>query len=246
MNQNSAKRLKLLDTLRGLSLVSMVLYHALWDQVHLVRMPAWYSEGWARLWQQSICWSFILLSGFCWSLGRRPLRHGLTNLGCAGLITLVTLVALPDAPIWWGVLFLLGTSGLLLIPLRGPLERVPPGAGMALSAALFALCRWVNWGSVGLGPLRWTVPRALYRNQLTAALGFPPADFLSSDYFSLIPWFFLYVFGYFLYRLGAERWQSVPTLRREVPVLSWLGRHSLAVYLLHQPVLYLLIVVLQR
>lgn len=239
----NGERLALPDSFRGFALVNMVLYHALWDQVYLVSAPGWYSEGWAHLWQQGICYSFILLSGFCWSLGRRHLRHGLVNLGCAALITLVTLVFLPEAPIWWGVLYLLGLSALLLMPLSRFLEQVPPWAGLAGSAVLFALTRHAQRGWVGIaGLFTLPLPRILYVNHLTAALGFPGPGFLSTDYFPPIPWFFLFLWGYFLYRSGEGRWQDLPAMRRSVPGLDWLGRHSLAVYLLHQPVLYLLIV----
>ena len=65
MNQTST-RYALLDELRGLDLISMMLYHGTWDAVYLfgVAVP-WYAGTPGRLWQQSICWVFILLSGFC-------------------------------------------------------------------------------------------------------------------------------------------------------------------------------------
>ena len=64
--KSSSSRYALLDELRGLDLISMMLYHGMWDAVYLfgVVVP-WYSAGQGRLWQQSICWVFILLSGFC-------------------------------------------------------------------------------------------------------------------------------------------------------------------------------------
>lgn len=67
-----------LDSLRGLTLVSMIAYHACWDLVYLYGMPwDWYRSFWAYAWQQSICCTFILLSGYCWQMGRHPLRRGL-------------------------------------------------------------------------------------------------------------------------------------------------------------------------
>ena len=70
-------RVAALDALRGLTILSMAAYHACWDLVYIFRMDwGWYRSGAAYLWQQSICWTFILLSGFCWSMGRRPLRRG--------------------------------------------------------------------------------------------------------------------------------------------------------------------------
>jgi uncharacterized membrane protein len=125
------------------------------------------------------------------------------------------------------------------------LEPVPPVWGLVFSAALFALTRHAQTGVIGLKALfSVPLPRFLFANQLTAALGFPPAGFLSSDYFPLIPWLFLFLCGYFLYRLREGRWQEFPPLHWRVPGLDWLGRHSLTVYLLHQPILYLLVVVL--
>lgn len=60
-------RYALLDEIRGLALVNMVVYHAVWDLVYLFACDwDWYQSGIAAfLWQQMICRTFILLSGFC-------------------------------------------------------------------------------------------------------------------------------------------------------------------------------------
>ena len=75
MKQNSVSaRYALLDELRGLDLVSMMLYHGCWDLVNLFGIQAdWYYGLPGHLWQQSICWVFILLSGFCVQLGHHTL-----------------------------------------------------------------------------------------------------------------------------------------------------------------------------
>ena len=87
------RRIASLDALRGLTLVSMIAYHACWDLVYLFHADwDWYRGTGAYIWQQSICWTFILLSGFCFSLGRRPLRRGLTVFGCGWVVTLVTVL----------------------------------------------------------------------------------------------------------------------------------------------------------
>ena len=68
--RNTSGRYALLDELRGLDLVSMMLYHGCWDLVNLFGIQAdWYYGLPGHLWQQSICWVFILLSGFCVQLG---------------------------------------------------------------------------------------------------------------------------------------------------------------------------------
>ena len=62
---NTSGRYTLLDELRGLDLVSMMLYHGCWDLVNLFGIQAdWYYGLPGHLWQQSICWVFILLSSW--------------------------------------------------------------------------------------------------------------------------------------------------------------------------------------
>lgn len=81
-----AGRYALLDELRGLDLVSMMLYHACWDLVFLFDVNMrWYAGTPGRLWQQTICWVFILLSGFCAPFGRHMLRRGVTVFAAAPL-----------------------------------------------------------------------------------------------------------------------------------------------------------------
>ena len=234
------RRIAALDALRGLNLLSMIAYHTCWDLVYLFGMDwSWYRGTGAYIWQQSICWTFILLSGFCWPMGRRPLRRGLTVFACGWIITLVTVIFMPDEQIWFGVLTLIGSCMLLLIPLERGLRYVPTGAGLAVSAALFALLRNVNRGTLGFeGLVLGTVSAELYRNDLTAYLGFPGPGFFSTDYFSLLPWLFLFLAGYFLHRLCAPALERAdPDILRCRPLCA-LGRWSLPVYMIHQPVVY--------
>lgn len=236
----SKQRALLLDTLRGLALVNMMAYHATWDFIYLAgRNPAWYSESWGYYWQQGICWTFILLSGFCWPLGRNHLRHGLTVFGCGLVVMAVTLIAEPEAAVWWGVLSLLGGAALLLIPLEPLFRRIPGAVGAAASMLCFALTRHAYWGSVGIrGFFSVALPDWLYQNKLTAYLGFPEPGFVSTDYFPLLPWMFLFFAGYFLHRLLWERVKGSQLLWFSCPPLTWLGQRSLVLYMFHQPVIY--------
>ena len=236
------RRFPALDTIRGFALASMILYHASWDLVCMfgVNWP-WYYGFAAHIWQQSICWTFILLSGYCWSLGRHQLQRGLTVFLCGALITAFTWAFMRPNLVYCGVLTLLGGSSLLLIPLAPALERLPARAGLAGSFVLFLLFRDVNAGYLGFEGLRvMALPGGLYRDHLTALLGFPPADFFSTDYFSLLPWFFLFLTGCFLFRLRPEELRE----GRPIPVVTAMGRHSLLIYMLHQPVVYGVLTVL--
>ena len=71
-------------------------------------------------------------------------------------------------------------------------------------------------------------------------LGLKDKDFYSSDYFPLFPWLFLFLVGFYLFHLLQRKGQQKRAGKefRRIPVLSFLGRHSLLIYMLHQPVLY--------
>ena len=146
---------------------------------------------------------------------------------------------MPEEQIWFGVLTLIGSCMLLMVPLEKLLRHVPVGVGLAASAALFTLLRNVNQGTLGFED--WTlgtVPEGLYCNLLTAYIGFPPPDFFSTDYFSLLPWLFLFLAGHFLRRLLAGPMERLDPDALRCPPLCALGRQSLPVYMLHQPVVY--------
>lgn len=232
-----------LDKMRGISLVSMLLYHAVWDLVYIFGQSwAWYGSALGFIWQQSICWSFILLSGFCWSFGRSKVKRGLIVFLAGGLVSLVTVLFMPENRIVFGVLSLLGAAMLLMIPLEKLLKKCRALPGLLLSFALFAFSYPVNQGFLGFFGLHWLeLPQGLYANYFTSFLGFPPAEFYSSDYFSLFPWFFLFAAGYFLHRLFESRGLMPRLQGRSGGVLSWLGRNSLTVYILHQPLIYALL-----
>ena len=229
-----------LDTIRGITLMSMILYHTCWDLVFLFdkRIPG-YTGTAGYLWQQSICWTFILLSGFCWSLGHRHLKRGLLVFGSGILITAVTLLAMPESRVVFGVLTLIGSCMLLLIPLEKLLLRLPAEAGMAGSMLLFLLTRNVNDGKLGFE--KWemlSLPEALYQNLFTTCLGFPQNGFFSTDYFSLIPWSFLFLAGFFLYRYVKKKNGMEIMFSFKIPLFNEMGKQSLLIYLLHQPVVF--------
>lgn len=292
MEKSGKGRLVLLDTLRGLTLISMILYHACWDAVYMLGADwPWYGSRGGYIWQQSICWTFILLSGFCVPLSKRLLRRGLIVFGAGALVMLVTNIVLPEDRVIFGVLTLIGSCMLLMVPLRKLLDPAQNSAGPAQNsanpapaaettvsaqetsgtgtarsnggavaclivfAALFVLFKDVNAGVIGTGMLhrilpvipKWTVPlpAGWYRNLATAYIGFPPADFFSTDYFSLLPWCFLYLCGYELHLILRDKGAlKSPIFKKEIKPLSFMGRNSLLIYLLHQPVLYLFVILI--
>ena len=229
----------LLDTVRGICLISMIAYHGMYDLVDVFRLPAaWYHSWPGYVWQQSICWTFILLSGMCWRLSQHHIKRGLILVGCATAISLITWLAMPSQLILYGVLNLLGISALLLIPLDKVFRKLPPWAGLAGALALFVITRNIPRGSLGFeGWVFCQLPPALYQWDFPAVIGFHSPQFYSADYFPMIPWFFLYCAGYFLWSILSESPRAKKLLTPGIRPLSFLGRHSLVIYLAHQPVL---------
>ena len=117
------KRLWLLDVLRGAALLNMLAYHALYDWVYVFGHTGGWYDIWSpgcHVWQQYICWSFILLSGYSFTLARRPLKNGLLVAGCAVVLTVVTAGFLPSESIWFGVLHLNAAAVLVVNDLIHP------------------------------------------------------------------------------------------------------------------------------
>lgn len=243
-----SRRYPLPDLLRGFSVISMVLYHAMYDAATLLHWSVpWYWGLPGQLWQKSISCVFVLVSGFCHGFSRRPLHHAVIVLLCGELVTLVTTLVLPNERIQYGVLTCLGVCGILCTTLRRVSQHLPfsisPAFGLAVSLGMFILTYRVSYGSIGIGSIvLWSLPNSWYSTQFGALWGFPPPGFTSGDYFPILPWFFLYLTGHFLRRQllqnpGAEPLLLTPQKQTLSKPVLWVGRHSLLIYLLHQPVL---------
>lgn len=237
------QRYDLLDSIRGFTMISMILYHGVWDLVYLYGVKwDWYYGTGAYIWQQSICWVFIFLSGFCWSLGSKPLKRGLTVFAAGIIISAVTCFFMPESRVIFGILTLIGSCMILMIPLHKLLRNIPEIPGMIASAVLFVLTKNINEGSLGFHEWKLAeLPQAWYQGDVAAFLGFPGADFWSADYFSLFPWLFLFVCGYFSYYVLKNKNILDRYFMLGTNPFKKIGQHSLSVYMLHQPVLYILL-----
>ncbi|MBO4987298.1 MAG: DUF1624 domain-containing protein [Lachnospiraceae bacterium] len=240
------QRYHILDEIRGITLCSMILYHAVWDLVYIFGYNwKWYQSDMAFLWQQSICYTFILLSGFCVSLGKNKVKRGLVVFGAGILISLVTELFMPQNRIRFGVLTLLG-SCMLIAALA---ERTNVTLwGIIINLLLFVLTRRINYGVLGFADVTVArLPRFLYNlGDFGNYLGFTEQTFFSTDYFSLFPWLFLFLTGYYFYKWMEEK-QWLSSMTKAPSLGAWwrpIGRYSLIIYLLHQPVVYGLLYIL--
>lgn len=225
-------RIPAVDLARGAALVAMAVYHFAWDlrlygliAVNVSEHPAW------RLFAQSIAASFLALVGVSLMLaargGIRPrpyLKRLAMIAGAAALVTIGTWYAFPDSFIFFGILHLIAVASVLgLAFLRAPPWLI---AGAAIGA--FAAPALLTSPAFDRPALWW--------------LGLVPEPPPTNDYVPIFPWFGFVLTGMFAARLAlARRWDArlAPWDPRGRParILKAGGRHSLAVYLIHQPLL---------
>ena len=219
-----------LDAFRGVCVLGMVAVHFVYDLVDLYKIISWQYPAWFAFVKQWGGVLFLLISGICATLGRRSVRRGLIVFACGMIVTAVTygMYALNFSGkgiiIYFGVLQCLGTC-MILWPL---FKKLPWPVLFVAGLALIFLGTWLR-----------SQPRVDVWYWMP--LGLPWKGFSSSDYFPILPFF-----GYFLLGSGLGRtvYRSKQSLLPKVDAgnmflrpLQFLGRHSLWVYLLHQPIL---------
>ncbi len=222
------KRIWELDAFRGLCIVGVVLVHFVFDLVEMFQIVNWDYPQWFSFVKNWGGVLFLVLSGICVTLGSHPVRRGLIVIGGGMLCTLATYGMYRFGfdsyiIIYFGVLHCLG-SCMLLWPMY---KALPWWAllfhGIVLTAAGFMIA--------GIdAPDSWMV-----------ALGFRLRGFSSSDYFPLLPNLGFFLIGGALGKLLYKQKQSrIPVVDEKHPLVRpfcFCGRHSLWIYLLHQPVL---------
>lgn len=239
IKESMKKRYHLLDSVRGFLLVLMIIYHTLFDITILGDGNFSVLNNVGYVFQQFIGWGFIFLSGMCRVIGKRHMRRGLLILAAAAVVSLVSYIFIPNHGINFGILVFMGSATLIMIPLEKLIKNVYAPFGFLLCMILFMLFKNVPHGNLGFEGLIFAeMPDFLYSNFATAYLGFPPTGFFSGDYYPLIPWFFLYLCGYFFFRYFETKAQFQKALSVKIPVFAFLGRHSLLIYLLHQPICF--------
>ncbi|MDD9909274.1 MAG: DUF1624 domain-containing protein [Ahrensia sp.] len=230
--ENRADRLPFFDTLRGMALVAMTIYHFSWDLEFFgwVTAGTISQPGWV-LFARCIASSFLFLVGVSLVLAHeRAIRWRMfwARFGqiaaCAALITIATWFAIRDAFIFFGILHAIALFSLLGLALL----RLHWFACVAIAIAVFVIGQ--NFASPFFAPpwLIW--------------IGLSPVPPLSNDFVPLFPWFSATAAGIAAAKLakGANALESIGTVRLpealEAP-LRFVGRNSLIYYMLHQPVL---------
>ena len=234
-------RLWEVDSWRGVAIITMIIFHLVYDLRAYGGVPIVLHQGFWFYFQRFTAISFITLSGvsvvvsYNRTLARRGsadglawkiMRRGLHVLGIGLIFTVVMRVG-GFGRIDFGVLHLIGTSIICSIPFLNSRRLT-----LATVAALYALSYALKFMGV-------QAPAGVY---WLAPLGIEPPGYFYADYFPFLHWFAVFLIGVYLgnalYQNGARKW-ALPNFEAVFPFsfLQLLGRHSLVIYVIHQPIL---------
>jgi uncharacterized membrane protein len=230
-----------IDLFRGIAVLMMVIFHTVFDLSFFSILPLNVSSGFWRSFAVVTAFIFIFLVGTSLNISRyrtiarsdqasyRPyLKRGLTILGLGVLITAVTYLAIGEGFIIFGVLHCIGASILI-----APLFFGRPRTGF-IAAVLILVAGYLVVGISGSVWLAW--------------MGIHPQYFYTLDYFPLLPWLGVVLLGLtagtYLYPQGNRALPLSDQSPKCTSLICWMGRHSLILYLGHQPVILIILTVL--
>lgn len=239
MEQDTRRRIVLLDEIRGVMIFCMIFYHAFYNLAFLLDLDAGY---W--LWafftpvEPLFAGLFILLSGMNCNLSHNNWLRGIKLMGIALAISVITILFVKNEAIYFGILHLLSVSMVLYGLLQKWLARWPVWPLTALWLVLFWFTYHMEDRWLGFLGLRIHLPDAWYQNPYLFPFGIATDTFFSSDYFPIFPWIFLFFAGAFFGRWFFQRKLPEFWYRRHVGFFAVMGKYALWIYVLHQPVLY--------
>ena len=233
------QRLPALDALRGLAIVWMVAFHLAFDLNHFgwLKPPQQFLVDPFWTWQRVCIVSlFMFCAGAAQAMARsnelpwpRFLRRWSQVVACAALVSLATWFVFPQTWISFGVL-----HGLALMTLLARCTAGLPARMLLVLAALAVLL-----------PQLWS--HALFDNRWLNGVGLVTQKPVTEDYAPLLPWMGMVWLGmalgpHLLVRGQAWRGGLVTAL---VTALCAIGRWPLTIYMLHQPLFWGALLLLQ-
>jgi len=244
-NKKEDGRFPEIDVIRGIAVVSMVIYHVLFDLKMLGLLEIRIAAAPIELLADATAATFFLLVGTSlyisfsrekckgrnsFDLFRKYFLRGIKLIFMGGVITGVTYLLYPEFVIVFGALHFIGFSvvaGYILLEFARRFRR-------AYRLIFFGLL------SVAIVGLAAPVRGIKINHRFLLWLGLTESGFQSLDYFPLVPWFGFVLGGLVLgesfYPEGERKKNLYPVRNR---ACEFLGRNSLIVYFLHQPLIYL-------
>ncbi|MFW5928686.1 MAG: heparan-alpha-glucosaminide N-acetyltransferase [Thermoplasmatota archaeon] len=237
------KRFWEIDFMRGIAIIMMITFHSAFNlyyfdlfDINIDSTPWW-------LLARSTATIFIFLVGTSLTLSYSKAKRSKSRKGIFAkyiirgfkiffwgiFITVITYLFLGDAFVRFGILHFIGLSIIIALPFLR-FKKI----NIIIGSVIVIIGYYIESFTVETNWLMW--------------IGLRPASFYTVDYFPLLPWFGLILFGIFagnsLYP-DHERRFELPDLSDIGPIkiFSFLGKHSLLIYLLHQPVIIILMII---
>lgn len=234
-------RINIIDELRGVMIILVAVYHIIYDLVNIFNVRALGKAYEAAVVLQPVLpFVFILISGISFNLSRNNIRRGIFIGAVALIISLITRIAVPEYVIVFGVLHFLAVMHIGFGILKPLIDRIPPAFGAVICvvcAVLFDFTCKIQHGYLGVeGIFTVTMPEYLYETNRLMVLGFHTPGFISSDYNPIFPWIFVFIIGIFLGKYVHRLPQALK--KPHIRPLAFIGRHTLIIYIVHQPVIY--------
>lgn len=240
-------RYALLDELRGFLVLCMVFYHGFLSIYNLLRLD--FAEKLFDFFtpvEPFFAGTFILLSGMMCGFSHSNLLRGAKCFAVGLIISAVTFLA-PESLgdnifIRFGILHLLGFSMMFCGIFDFALKRTNKWVGLLVAVILFICFYGVPNDYPDFVGIRNIIPTDWYLKPYLFPLGITAPEFYSADYFPIFPWLFLFAAGYFLNKFHFVEKHEKLFMPKRIKPLGFLGRHALLIYILHQPIIYLVCV----
>jgi uncharacterized membrane protein len=225
------ERILWIDVIRGISILAMITFHFAFDLMYFgfTKSDLIYQPDW-RLFERMIAFSFLFIAGLSLSITHVSSinwksfirRYGVTAT-CAVLISIVTYILFNNDMIRFGILHAITVSGLVGLVLL----KLNSLSLVLLAVLIFFINLLIPQPTEGDYFWQWFIYTTETPNSL--------------DYRPIIPWITPFILGMASYHLF-KKWNLLETSNiitfRELTILSWLGKNSLIIYLIHQPILF--------
>lgn len=231
------QRIEIIDAARGLAITLMVIHHLFWDLYYYFDAPWWiYSNPVFNVLQTFFVSLFIFVSGISSRFSKDNIGRGAIVFVIGVAISYVT-VRIINTPIYFGILNVLGTFMMFYGISRKLWDKIPGKTAIILYISLIVLSALAR---TYLSPTS-SIPAV---RDLLSVLGWRQFDYISYDYQTILPGIFIFLLGT---RIGEyikdgkfPKW----FYEAKFPFFPFVGRHALVIYVLHQPVLYAIVMAL--
>jgi uncharacterized membrane protein len=233
LRRRGAGRIPLIDAVRGIAIVAMFAFHLTWDLSYfgyidprIVFRPAF------KIFAETIGSTFLAVAGVSLVLAHAPrfrarayLRHLAIIIAAAAAVSLATYIFVPEGFIFFGILHCIALASLIALPFLFLPWWIPfLGAVFVIAAPRVFVSPSFD------APIWWWTGLSIFEPR-------------TNDYWPILPWAGVLLLGVAAMKLGDRfalrerlaRWQPQNLFARSV---VFGGRHSLAIYLVHQPIFF--------